>query len=115
MKDRKQRRLEQQRKAQWERLKKGKHKGKKNSKLPAKTNDAVHESHPGIGPHDGAMNSNYSQGTQSDEYYDEDEEYDDRDDAPDEDPPGGGSGTHEHPDIARAEPLPPSLVDGGQT
>ncbi|KAK4175684.1 hypothetical protein QBC36DRAFT_189296 [Triangularia setosa] len=70
IKDRKQRQLEQQRRAQWERMKKGKHKGRKNSKLPNKNNNAVQE--PAAADSQGAS---YSQGTQSEEYYDDDEEY----------------------------------------
>lgn len=41
IKERKQRRLEAQRRAQWERMKKGKHKGKKSGKAPAKNNGNV--------------------------------------------------------------------------
>ncbi|KAK0669567.1 hypothetical protein QBC41DRAFT_302401 [Cercophora samala] len=72
IKDRKQRQLEQQRRAQWERMKKGKHKGKKNSKLPNKNNNAMQE--PAAVDTQGAS---YSQGTQSEEYYEDDEEYED--------------------------------------
>ncbi|KAK4200307.1 hypothetical protein QBC40DRAFT_174280 [Triangularia verruculosa] len=72
MKDRKQRQLEQQRRAQWERMKKGKHKGKKNSKLPNKNNNAVQDA-----PAADSLGPSYSQGTQSEEYYDDEEEYED--------------------------------------
>ncbi|KAK4211382.1 hypothetical protein QBC37DRAFT_13487 [Rhypophila decipiens] len=119
IKDRKQRQLEQQRKAQWERLKKGKHKGKKNSKLPAKNNDAVHESaesHGSVDAPSGGMNSNYSQGTQSEEYYD-DEEYQDDEYDPDEDiPPDDGLDICEHTENARPQPgHHPGIVGGGGT
>ncbi|KAL2198617.1 hypothetical protein P885DRAFT_32982 [Corynascus similis CBS 632.67] len=79
IKERKQRQLEEQRRAQWERMKKGKHKGRKNSKLPAKNSNATHGPHhhgDGVGVH----GSDYDHGDQGDEYYDdeyyEDEEYD---------------------------------------
>ncbi|KAK3330899.1 hypothetical protein B0H66DRAFT_598423 [Apodospora peruviana] len=87
-KDRKQRLQEQQRKAQWERLKKGKHKGKKSSNLPPKSNDVAHDAQHAAGAHDAPMNSNYSQGTQSEEY-DDDDDYEDEDYEPDEDIPPG--------------------------
>ncbi|KAG7291717.1 hypothetical protein NEMBOFW57_001736 [Staphylotrichum longicolle] len=45
IKERKQRQVEEQRRAQWERMKKGKHKGKKNSKLPAKNSTAAQDAH----------------------------------------------------------------------
>ncbi|KAK3394270.1 hypothetical protein B0H63DRAFT_517405 [Podospora didyma] len=90
MKDRKQRQLEQQRRAQWERMKKGKHKGKKNSKTPAKTTNSLHEPNQAAGAHSVPMNNNYSQGTQSEEYYD-DEEYEDEDYDPDEELPPEGA------------------------
>lgn len=98
IKDRKQRQLEQQRRAQWERMKKGKHKGKKNGKPPAKNNSAAQDPNQPAG-HGTAMNGNYSQGTQSEEYYDE-EEYEDEEYDPDEElPPEGGMdplGRHDH-------------------
>lgn len=116
IKDRKQRQLEQQRKAQWERLKKGKHKGKKNSKLPAKNNDAVLDPHPGVGPHGGAMNSNYSQGTQSEEYYDDEEYEEDEYDPEGDGPPDDGLDHCEHPNNPnRQSGHPPTVVDGGGT
>lgn len=79
IKERKQRQLEEQRRAQWERMKKGKHKGRKNSKLPAKNSHVAHDSHHhGDG---GVVNGgHYDHGDQGDEYYDdeyyEDEDYD---------------------------------------
>ncbi|KAK3363473.1 hypothetical protein B0T25DRAFT_587413 [Lasiosphaeria hispida] len=108
LKDRKARQLEQQRRAQWERMKKGKHKGKKNSKLPAKSNSVAQEPHQPAGAHGVPMNSNYSQGTQSEEYYDdddyEDEDYDPDEEGPDEQPSNmafpkhlGGSSFTERP------------------
>ncbi|KAK0729837.1 hypothetical protein B0H67DRAFT_638409 [Lasiosphaeris hirsuta] len=86
LKDRKARQLEQQRRAQWERMKKGKHKGRKNSKLPAKSNNAAQELNQPAGVHGVPMNSSYSQGTQSEEYYDDDD-YEDEDYDPDEEGP----------------------------
>ncbi|CAP68150.1 uncharacterized protein PODANS_1_20150 [Podospora anserina S mat+] len=73
IKDRKQRQLEQRRRAQWERMKKGKHKGKKNSKLHNKNNNAVQE--PAAVDSQGASDS---QGTQSEENYNDDEECEDK-------------------------------------
>ncbi|KAL2180913.1 uncharacterized protein P884DRAFT_51138 [Thermothelomyces heterothallicus CBS 202.75] len=80
IKERKQRQLEEQRRAQWERMKKGKHKGRKNSKLPAKNSHAAHDSHHHADGGGGAHGGHYDHGDQGDEYYDdeyyEDEEYD---------------------------------------
>jgi hypothetical protein len=77
IKERKQRQLEEQRRAQWERMKKGKHKGKKNSKLPARNSNAAQD-HQADGR--GAPGDHYDHGGQEEEYYDdeyyEDEEYD---------------------------------------
>lgn len=90
--DRKQRQLEQQRRAQWERMKKGKHKGKKHSKLPAKTSNSTQDPNQASGIQDGPSNSNYSQGTQSEEGYCEEgdeEDYDEDYDPDDEIPPLG--------------------------
>lgn len=79
IKERKQRQLEEQRRAQWERMKKGKHKGKKNSKLPAKHSGATQDGHH-HGDSRGAAGDHYHHGAQEEEYYDdeyyEDEEYD---------------------------------------
>ncbi|KAK0655927.1 hypothetical protein B0T16DRAFT_319671 [Cercophora newfieldiana] len=85
--DRKQRQLEQQRRAQWERMKKGKHKGKKHSKLPAKTSSQAQEPHQAAGVDGGQANSNYSQCTQSEEGYCEEEDYDEEDYEPDDEIP----------------------------
>ncbi|KAK4453489.1 hypothetical protein QBC34DRAFT_208126 [Podospora aff. communis PSN243] len=85
--DRKQRQLEQQRRAQWERMKKGKHKGKKHSKPPAKSSNQAQDPHQADGTHGGPINSNCSQGTQSEEGYCEEEEYDDEDYGPDDEIP----------------------------
>jgi hypothetical protein len=79
IKERKQRRLEAQRRAQWERMKKGKHKSKKNSKLPAKHTGAAHDAHhPADGR--GAPGDHYDHGADGEAYYEdeyyEDEEYD---------------------------------------
>ena len=77
IKERKQRQLEEQRRAQWERMKKGKHKGKKNSKLPARNSNAAQDHH---ADGRGAPGDHYDHGGQGEEYYDdeyyEDEEYD---------------------------------------
>ncbi|KAK4459064.1 hypothetical protein QBC42DRAFT_254747 [Cladorrhinum samala] len=81
IKDRKQRQLEQQRRAQWERMKKGKHKGKKNSKLPTKNNNAVQDSQ-SLDSHGVPLN-HYGQETQDDEFYDEDD-YEEEDYEPDD-------------------------------
>lgn len=86
IKDRKQRQLEQQRRAQWERMKKGKHKSKKTNKAPAKASTPAQDPNHVAGTHGAPMNSNYSQGTQSEEYYD-DEEYEDEDYEPEDDHP----------------------------
>lgn len=115
IKARKQRQLEQQRKAQWERLKKGKHKGKKSSKLPTKGQDGVQDAHQPSGGHGGPMNCDYSQGTQSEEYFDDDD-YEEDDYDPDEDlPPENGLEAERHervPDhVARVSTVP----DGGGT
>ncbi|KAK3298385.1 uncharacterized protein B0H64DRAFT_415122 [Chaetomium fimeti] len=79
IKERKQRQLEEQRRAQWERMKKGKHKGKKNSKLPAKNGNAVQDVHHHA-DNRAAGDHHYDHGDQGEEYYDdeyyEDEEYD---------------------------------------
>ncbi|KAH6628505.1 hypothetical protein F5144DRAFT_594505 [Chaetomium tenue] len=79
IKERKQRQLEEQRRAQWERMKKGKHKGKKNSKLPAKNGNAVQDVHHHA-DNRGVAGDHYDHGDQGEEYYDdeyyEDEEYD---------------------------------------
>ncbi|KAK3335663.1 hypothetical protein B0T19DRAFT_436497 [Cercophora scortea] len=116
IKDRKQRQLEQQRKAQWERLKKGKHKGKKSNKLPPKTNDAAQDLHQPAGSHGAPMNGSYSQGTQSEEYYD-DEDYEDEDYEPDEDiPPEIGIDIPDRQDKLPVHPGQSSAVlDGGGT
>ncbi|KAK0628635.1 hypothetical protein B0T17DRAFT_490621 [Bombardia bombarda] len=116
MKDRKQRQVEQLRKAQWERLKKGKHKGKKNSKVPVKANDATQDPNRAADGHAAPMNGRYSQGTQSEEYYD-DEDYEDEDYDPGEDTP-----PEEVPDIpdrrggtATRPSRIPTVHDGGDT
>jgi hypothetical protein len=79
IKERKQRQLEEQRRAQWERMKKGKHKGKKNSKLPAKNGNAVQDAHHHA-DNRAVAGDHYDHGDQGEEYYDdeyyEDEEYD---------------------------------------
>ncbi|KAK4152361.1 hypothetical protein C8A00DRAFT_34948 [Chaetomidium leptoderma] len=79
IKERKQKQLEEQRRAQWERMKKGKHKGKKNSKLPAKNSNAAQDAHHHADSR-GAPGDHYDHGAQGEEYYDdeyyEDEEYD---------------------------------------
>lgn len=79
IKERKQRQAEEQRRAQWERMKKGKHKGKKNSKLPAKNSNAAQDAHHHADGR-GASGDHYNNGAHEDEYYDdeyyEDEEYD---------------------------------------
>ncbi|KAK4162465.1 hypothetical protein QBC43DRAFT_76093 [Cladorrhinum sp. PSN259] len=69
MKDRKQRQLEQQRRAQWERMKKGKHKGKRNSKTAKNTQSF--DSH-------GAPMNHFDQETQDGDLSDE-VEYDEDD------------------------------------
>ncbi|KAK1750268.1 hypothetical protein QBC47DRAFT_310338 [Echria macrotheca] len=75
IKDHKQRLLAQQRRAQLERMRKGKSKSKKNSKAAAKASQG-HDQPQSIDDHDTRTHSNYSQGTHSEEYYDE-EEYED--------------------------------------
>lgn len=108
IKDRKQRQLEQQRRAQWERMKKGKHKGKKNGKLPAKVNNAAQDPQQPTGTHGAPMNSNYSQGTQSEEYYDDEDYYEDEDYEPeDEIPLEGGV------EVAERQDNLPILSGGG--
>lgn len=99
--DRKQRQLEQQRRAQWERMKKGKHKGKKHSKLPMKTTNQAQEPHQAAGVDGGQTNSNCSQGTHSEEGYCE-EEYDAQDYDADDVPPlddRSGEDLHSAPPI----------------
>ncbi len=84
IKERKQRQLEEQRRAQWERMKKGKHKGKRNSKLPPKNSNAGQDAHHHADGR-GASGDHYSHGAQDEEYYDdeyyEDEEYDPEEEA----------------------------------
>jgi len=113
IKERKQRQLEQQRRAQWERLKKGKNKGKKSSKVPTKTADAGHEAQAAAENHGSVMNSSYSQGTQSDEYYEE-EDYEDDEYEPDEDiHPEHGSQVPPKHDGIRDQAAPGFAVDDG--
>ncbi|KAK4145707.1 uncharacterized protein C8A04DRAFT_35522 [Dichotomopilus funicola] len=101
IKERKQRQVEEQRRAQWERMKKGKHKGKKNSKLPTKNNAAAQDLHH-HGDGRGAPNDHYDHGAQEDddEYYDdeyyEDEDYDGEDEVAIEGP-GGSFKAHTIP------------------
>ncbi|KAK4102180.1 hypothetical protein N658DRAFT_495535 [Parathielavia hyrcaniae] len=91
IKERKQRQVEEQRRAQWERMKKGRHKGRKSNKVPAKSSNAAQVAHHHA---DGRAVSGdrYDTGAQGDEYYDdeyyEDEEYDAEDDVPAERSPG---------------------------
>jgi hypothetical protein len=79
IKERKQRQLEEQRRAQWERMKKGKHKGRKNSKLPAKNSNAAQDAHHHADGR-GVAGDHYDHAGQEEEYYDDeyydDEEYD---------------------------------------
>lgn len=111
IKDRKQRQQEQQRRAQWERMKKGKNKGRKNSKLPAKNTNAAQGSHPSVDSRE-TPGTVYDQDGQEEEYYD-DEYYEDEEYDPDEElgveqspgppgphsripvPSGGSSATHQ--------------------
>ena len=117
IKARKQRQLEQQRKAQWERLKKGKHKGKKNSKLPTKGHDVVQDAHQYSGSHNAPMNCNFSQGTQSEEYFDDDDEdYEEDDYDPDEDlPPESGIEAERHERVPDHVPRVSTVPDEGGT
>ncbi|KAK3388933.1 hypothetical protein B0T20DRAFT_456950 [Sordaria brevicollis] len=115
IKARKQRQLEQQRKAQWERLKKGKHKGKKHSKLPTKGHDGVQDAHQPSGGHGAPMNCDYSQGTQSEEYFDDDD-YEEDDYDPDEDlPPENGLEADRHERVPDHVPRVSTVPDGGGT
>lgn len=116
IKARKQRQLEQQRKAQWERLKKGKHKGKKNSKLPPKGHDGVQDVHPSAGGHGAPMNCDFSQGTQSEEYFDDDD-YEEDDYDPDEDLPPENGIEAERPHERAPDHVPrvSTVPDGGGT
>ncbi|KAK3354739.1 hypothetical protein B0H65DRAFT_438049 [Neurospora tetraspora] len=115
IKARKQRQLEQQRKAQWERLKKGKHKGKKNSKLPTKGHDGVQDAHQPSGGHGAPMNCDFSQGTQSEEYFDDDD-YEEDDYDPDEDlPPENGIEAERHERVPDHVPRVSTVPDGGGT
>lgn len=79
IKDRKQRQQGQHRKAQLERMKKGKHRGKKNGKPAAKSSNAGRDSHHALDSRD-ASASQYGHSTHGEEYYEdeyyEDEEYD---------------------------------------
>ncbi|KAK4239319.1 hypothetical protein C8A03DRAFT_14252 [Achaetomium macrosporum] len=75
IKERKQRQLEEQRKAHLQRLKKGKNKGKKSSKLPKTNNTAQDTLHPAY--NHGAAGDHYDHGSQGEGYYDDDEYYDD--------------------------------------
>ncbi|KAK3310786.1 uncharacterized protein B0T15DRAFT_49926 [Chaetomium strumarium] len=75
MKERKQRQLEEQRKAHLQRLKKGKNKGKKNSKLPKASSTAQDSLHPAY--NHGASGDQYDHGSQGEGYYDDDEYYED--------------------------------------
>lgn len=116
VRDRKQRLSEQQRKAQWERLRKGKHKGKKNSKLAAKSNDTTHDTQQTTAAQGAAANSPAGQGSQSDDYFNvsefEDDEYE-----PDEDiPPDGALDVSDDPQngIPQSGHHPP-VPDGGGT
>lgn len=86
IKDRKQRQADQRLKANWEKMKKGKHKGKKSSKLPTKS-DVGHDGHHNGGGHSLPMQSNCSQDTQSEEYEDDDYEDDDQEYDPEDDMP----------------------------
>ena len=98
IKERKQRQLEQQRRAQWERMKKGKHKGRKNSKLSAKNTNPAQDGHHSVDSQEAPVN-NYSQEAQEEEYYDdeyyEDEEYDPDEELAEEQSPGP-PGQHDH-------------------
>jgi hypothetical protein len=100
IKERKQRQLEEQRRAQWERMKKGKHKGRKNSKLPAKNSNAAHDGHHHTDGRGGA-GDRYDHGAQGEEeYYDdeyyEDEEYDAEEEVVTLERGPGGDGRHGH-------------------
>jgi len=116
VRDRKQRLSEQQRKAQWERLRKGKHKGKKNNKLAAKSNDAAHDTHQTTAAQGAATNSNAGQGSQSDDYFNV-SEYEDDEYEPDEDnPPDDALDVSEEPENAIPQPgHHPPVLDGGGT
>ncbi|KAL1838690.1 hypothetical protein VTJ49DRAFT_2416 [Mycothermus thermophilus] len=109
IKERKQKQLEEQRRAQWERMKKGKHKGKKNSKLPNKNSHAGAQDnmHHHADTRGGMAGDHHhyghgGHGEEEEEYYDEDEYYDDEEyDVDDEDEiveqhAGHGHG-HVHP------------------
>ncbi|KAK4124907.1 hypothetical protein N657DRAFT_632845 [Parathielavia appendiculata] len=115
IKERKQRQLEEQRRAQWERMKKGKHKGKKNSKLPAKNSNTAHDGHHHVDDR-GVSGDRYDDGAQGDEYYDdeyyEDEEYDAEEDVPPERGPGG-DGRHGH--VPAHLDVHSGIHDGGGT
>ncbi|KAK5662926.1 hypothetical protein OQA88_6338 [Cercophora sp. LCS_1] len=98
IKDRKQRQADQRLKANWEKMKKGKNKGKKSSKLPAKP-EMGYDGHQG--GHGAPMHSNYSQGTQSeeyedDDYEDEDQEYDPEEELPPLEPDEAGFTHQQH-------------------
>jgi hypothetical protein len=100
IKERKQRQLEEQRRAQWERMKKGKHKGRKNSKLPAKNSNAAHDGHHHADGR-GGPGDRYDHGAQGEEeYYDdeyyEDDEYDAEEEVTLERGGPGGDGRHDH-------------------
>ena len=115
IKERKQRQLEQQRRAQWERMKKGKHKGKKSSKLPAKHGNTAQDAHHSVDSRE-ASGTHYDDGTQEEEYYD-DEYYEDEDyDAEDEVPLAQSSGAMGHRDDVSGHSGGSSAVyDGGGT
>ncbi len=114
IKDRKQRLQQQERRAQWERMKKGKHKGKKPSKSSAKHSNAAQDTHHSAGTRGAPMNDNYSQGTQSENYYD-DEDYEGDDcDVEEEVPLDGVSEVNGHREavpVPRASGTP--AQDGG--
>ena len=100
IKERKQRQLDEHRKAQWERMKKGKHKGKRNSKLPAKNSNPAQDGHHHA-ESPGASGEPYNHGAQDEEYYDdeyyEDDEYDAEEEAVLERGPGVLGRPHDLP------------------
>jgi len=114
IKERKQRQLEEQRRAQWERMKKGKHKGRKNSKLPAKTSNTAQDPHHHVDS-SGAQGGHYDHEDQGDEYYDdeyyEDEEYDEEEVAMEHDPGSLGRHGDVHPHFGDSS----AVHDGGGT
>jgi len=79
MKDRKNRKLEAERRRLLEKAKTKGRKGKKGSKAASKAAPAPPDRHPQQNPHHAPMNQNHSQGTQSEEYFDDQEDYDEDD------------------------------------